>query len=73
MWSLAEKRHKHYVWNLEKAALFFPDRYQKVAQILFHRAQLDDRSGYSYSDDNDHDHFQKRLRKRLMWPKKVKF
>jgi hypothetical protein len=71
--SLSEKRHKHYVWNLEKAVLFFSDRYQKVARILFHKNHLDDRSGYSYSDDNDYDKFQKRLRKNLLWPKHISF
>ena len=73
--SLEEKRHKHYIWNLEKAALFFPDRYQKVARVLFHRAHLEDRSGNSYSEDCElvYDKFQKRLRRQLMWPKRVKF
>lgn len=71
--SLEEKRHKHYVWNLEKAALFFPDRYQKVARVLFRKSELSDRSGYSFSEEVERDQFQKRLRRQLLWPKRVTF
>lgn len=65
---LEQKRKKHYVYNLERAALYYPNRYKQVAEVLFHRGINESNS---FSEDGDYSDFQENLVKNLLWSKRV--
>ena len=57
--SLEEKKKKDLVHNVERTALYFPNRYKKVAQVLFPEGEI------KYSA------FQKKLKENLLWPLEI--
>ncbi len=65
---LVERRRKFLSHNLERAALYYSNRYKQVAQLLLYPSKSD-------SDDftNEYTSFQKKLIRNILWPKKVKF
>lgn len=71
---LKERKKKYFSYNLERAALYFPNRYKQIAKILFRNNML--KSEESYSEDTEkidkYTSFQKRFLKNIMWPKKIK-
>lgn len=69
--NLFERRRKHCIYNLERTALYFPNRYKQIAEILFSRRFLEDKNGNSYSEETEYTSFQKKLIRNLMWSKKV--
>ena len=72
------ERQKRYVFqNLEKVALFFPNRYKKICNLLFENGFLKKEDSYgasrSYSEDEmeDFDYFQKKFIKNIMWSSRM--
>ena len=71
---LKERQRKYIVYNLERGALYYSNRYRKVAEIVFTKGQLLNQSltdSKSYSDDykDDYTPFQKRLIRNILWQK----
>lgn len=69
--SLAEKRRKFKVYNLEKCALYFPTRYKQIAQVLFYRDFDDEKSGNSEDLLGEQTDFQRKLLRNILWSKRV--
>lgn len=72
---LTERRRKHLTHNLERAALYYPNKYKQIAEIIFSRGSLSksENSISEYSDDfiQSYTSFQKKLIRNILWPKKV--
>ena len=65
--SLEEKRRKFLTHNLERAALYYPNRYKQVAEILFSKGFLKSEEEFpEYQNE-----FQRKLLKNIMWSKRV--
>ena len=71
--STDERRKKHQVYNLERCALYFPNRYKQIAQVLFHRGVLNSEEAISedFSETVNYTSFQKKLLRNIMWSKKI--
>lgn len=69
---IKERKRKHCIYNLERAALYFPNRYKQVAEVVFSKSLLESRSYHSFSEDIEYSPFQKKLIRNLLWAKKVK-
>jgi len=69
--NLKDRRKKYIAYNLERAALYFPNRYKQVAEVLFRKSILKSES-YSEDVDKEYTSFQKKLLKNIMWSKKIK-
>ena len=67
---LEQRRKKHCVYNLERAALYFPNRYKQVAEVLFSRGFFTESSSYS-EEFGEYNEFQENLIKNLLWSKRV--
>ena len=69
---LNERRKKYLSYNLERTALYFPNRYKQIAEVLFSKGFLKNEDSFS-EDYNDveiqYTKFQKKLIKNIMWPK----
>jgi hypothetical protein len=71
---LKERRKNHLIHNLERAAMYYPNRYKQVAEVLFSNGFLkQEESSLSYSDDFSQEHtpFQKKLVRNILWSKRV--
>ena len=66
---LEQRRKKHYVYNLERAALYYPNRYKQVAEVLFSSRGINESN--SFSEDGDYTEFQENLVRNLLWSKRV--
>jgi hypothetical protein len=70
---ITERRKKYLTHNLERAALYFPNKYKQVAEIVFSRGFFirSENNSSNYSDDFNETEtkFQKKLVKNLIWPK----
>lgn len=71
--SVVERQEKYIFHNLERTALFYPNRYKSVCDVLFGNNFIKENTGRSYSDDykDDLTPFQKRLIKNIMWPERL--
>ena len=73
---LNEKRKKYFSYNVERAALYFPNRYKQIAEILFSKNKNLLKSEENYSEDMEnkakYTSFQKKFLKNIMWPKRIK-
>jgi hypothetical protein len=72
---LAERKRKYLTHNLERSALYYPNRYKQIAEILFSKGSLSksENSVSEYSDDFivNYTSFQKKLVRNLLWAKKI--
>ena len=71
---LKTRRFKYLSHNLERSALYFPNRYKQIAEVLFSKGYIiknDDTKSYS-EDFTNYTSFQKSLIKNILWPKLVK-
>lgn len=64
------------VHNIEKTALYFPDRYQQIAKILFKKALVSSSLSFSHEDvDSDYikyfDDFIEKLKTNILWMKNL--
>jgi len=78
-----ERREKYLSYNLERAALYYPNRYKQVAEVLFSKGFLSKSENnennenienrISYSDDfsTEYTTFQKKLIQNILWSKKI--
>lgn len=69
-------RQQRYIFrNLERTALFYPNRYQRICNVLFSKGFLtkSEEDSRSYSEDyqDDYTPFQKKLVKNLIWAKNL--
>lgn len=69
--SLEEKRRKYKTYNLERCALYFPNRYKQIAQVLFYRGFLNEKIGNSEDFFIEYTEFQKKLLRNILWSKRV--
>jgi len=67
--NISERRKKYGVYNMETTALYYPNRYKQIAEVLFSNGFLADRSGNSYTEEFTS--FQKKLIKNLLWSKRL--
>jgi len=68
------RRSKYLTHNLERAALYYPNRYKQIAEVLFSKGYViktEDTESYS-EDFTKYTSFQKSLVKKLLWPKTIK-
>jgi len=72
---LKERQRKYTIYNLERGALYYSNRYRKVAEIIFTKGQFLNHylnsDSKSYSDDykDEYTPFQKRLIRNILWQK----
>ena len=69
---IKERRKKYVYYNLERAALYYPNRYKQIADVLFSKNLL--KSEESYSEEiskKEYTSFQKKFLKNIMWPLKI--
>jgi len=71
---LKTRRMKYLTHNLERAALYYPNRYKQIAEVIFSKGYiLKTEDTQSYSEDfTKYTSFQKSLIKNLLWSKRVK-
>lgn len=69
---LKERRRKYMSHNLERAALYYPNRYKQIADILFSKNLSKNLSKSEEFHLEDLTKFQKKLIKNILWSKRVK-
>jgi hypothetical protein len=69
--SLEEKKRKYKSYNLERCALYFPNRYKQIAQVLFYRGFMNEKIGNSEDFFIEYTEFQKKLLRNILWSKKL--
>lgn len=67
------RRAKYLTHNLERAALYYSNRYKQIAEVLFSKGYIiKTEETKSYSEDfTKYTSFQKTLIKNILWPKRV--
>jgi hypothetical protein len=69
--SLEEKKKKYKTYNLERCALYFPNRYKQIAQVLFYRGFMNEKIGNSEDFFTEYTEFQKKLLRNILWSKSL--
>jgi len=71
---LEERKKKYLSHDVEKAALFFKNRYKQIAEIIFSKGYINNKEiTYSYSEDykTKYNSFQKHLVRNILWAKRI--
>ena len=69
-----ERQKKYMYYNLERAALYYPNRYKRICKVLFsngflNKKESEEYKSRSYSEDSKDEltSYQKQLIKNIMW------